>query len=42
VVEAIRVDGGEAIGIACDAMDRTSLERACTEVLDSFGHIDIW
>ena len=41
VVEAIRADGGEALGIAYDVMDRTDLERVCTEVLDSFGHIDI-
>jgi NAD(P)-dependent dehydrogenase (short-subunit alcohol dehydrogenase family) len=41
VIESIRADGGKALGIACDVMDRTDLERACSEVLDSFGHIDI-
>ena len=41
VVESIRADGGEALGFACDVLDRTDLERACSEVLDSFGHIDI-
>jgi NAD(P)-dependent dehydrogenase (short-subunit alcohol dehydrogenase family) len=41
VVEAIRADGGEAIGIACDVMDRANLERAYTEVLASFGRIDM-
>src|SRR6185312_5246141 len=41
VVEAIRADGGEALGIACDVMERTDLEHAYAEVLDSFGHIDI-
>ncbi len=41
VVEAIRTDGGEALGIACDVMDRADLERAFTEVLNNFGHIDI-
>jgi NAD(P)-dependent dehydrogenase (short-subunit alcohol dehydrogenase family) len=41
VVESIRADGGEAIGIACDVTDRANLEHAYTEVLDSFGHIDI-
>lgn len=41
VVETIRADGGEALGIACDVRDRADLEHACTEVLDSFGHIDI-
>ena len=41
VVETIRADGGEAIGIACDVMNKAALERAYTEVLDGFGHIDI-
>lgn len=41
VVETIRANSGEAIGIACDVMERTALESACTQVLDSFGHIDI-
>ena len=41
VVETIRADGGEAIGIASDVMDRADLERAYTKVLDSFGHIDM-
>lgn len=41
VVERIRAAGGEAIGIACDVMDRDALERARTEVLNSFGHVDM-
>ena len=41
VVEIIRADGGEAIGISCDVRDRTNIERACTEVLDNFGQIDM-
>ncbi len=41
VVEAIQADGGEAIGITCDVMDRANLERAYTKILDSFGPIDI-
>jgi NAD(P)-dependent dehydrogenase (short-subunit alcohol dehydrogenase family) len=41
VVENIRAEGGEAIGIACDVMDRADLERANSKVLESFGHIDI-
>jgi NAD(P)-dependent dehydrogenase (short-subunit alcohol dehydrogenase family) len=41
VVEAIRTDGGEALGIACDVMDRADLERTRTKVLNSFGHIDM-
>src|SRR5437660_7101290 len=41
VVESIQADGGGALGIACDVRERTDLERAYTEVLDSFGHIDM-
>src|SRR6266568_3041263 len=41
VVEAIQTEKGEAIGIACDVLERTDLERACTEVLKTFGPIDI-
>jgi NAD(P)-dependent dehydrogenase (short-subunit alcohol dehydrogenase family) len=41
VVETIRADGGEAIGIACDVMDRTALGRAHEEILRNFSSIDI-
>jgi NAD(P)-dependent dehydrogenase (short-subunit alcohol dehydrogenase family) len=41
VVEAIQVEHGEAIGIACDVLQRADLEHACTEVLNTFGPIDI-
>ena len=41
VVEVIRAGGGEALGITSDVMNRAALEYACTDVLDSFGHIDI-
>lgn len=41
VVEAIRANGGEAIGIACDVMNRAALEQACEEILRSFNSIDI-
>src|SRR5207244_8873487 len=41
VVESIRVAGGEALGIACDVMDRAALERAREEVLRNFTSIDI-
>jgi NAD(P)-dependent dehydrogenase (short-subunit alcohol dehydrogenase family) len=41
VVQAIRAENGEAIGIACDVLKRTDLEHACTEVLKTFGPIDI-
>jgi NAD(P)-dependent dehydrogenase (short-subunit alcohol dehydrogenase family) len=41
VVESIRADGGEAIGLACDVMDRTALEQVREEIVRSFGSIDI-
>src|SRR5437899_1667193 len=41
VVQAIQAENGEAIGIACDVLERTDLEYACTEVLKTFGPIDI-
>jgi len=41
VVETIRADGGEALGIACDVLDRAALERAREEILRSFASIDI-
>src|SRR5437588_11771168 len=41
VVEAIHAENGKAIGIACDVLQRNDLERACTEVLKTFGPVDI-
>src|SRR3989475_2933470 len=41
VVQAIQAENGEAIGIACDVLQRTDLQNACTEVLKTFGPIDI-
>jgi NAD(P)-dependent dehydrogenase (short-subunit alcohol dehydrogenase family) len=41
VVQAIRAEHGEAIGIVCDVLERTDLEHACAEVLKTFGPLDI-
>ncbi len=41
VVETIRANGGEAIGIACDVMDRAALEHAREEILRNYASIDI-
>src|SRR6266487_1284696 len=41
IVEAIQAENGEAIGIACDVLQRIELEHACSEVMKTFGHIDI-
>jgi NAD(P)-dependent dehydrogenase (short-subunit alcohol dehydrogenase family) len=41
VAEEIRADGGQARGIACDVLDRTTLERTRELVTDTFGPVDI-
>ncbi len=41
VAEAIKADGGQAIGVACDVLDRASLERTRELVTENFGPIDI-
>ncbi len=41
VAEAIRTDGGQAIGIACDVRDRAALERTLEQVTSAFGPVDI-
>ena len=41
VVQAIQAEHGEAIGIACDVLERSDLEHACAEVLKTFGPLDI-
>jgi NAD(P)-dependent dehydrogenase (short-subunit alcohol dehydrogenase family) len=41
VAEKICEQGGSAISIACDVTDRADLERAYTQILNTFGKIDI-
>jgi len=41
VARAINTDGGKAIGIACDVMDRAALERTLEQVTSTFGPVDI-
>jgi NAD(P)-dependent dehydrogenase (short-subunit alcohol dehydrogenase family) len=41
VVDTIRTDGGEALGIACDVTDRMSLEKAHEEIIKKYTSIDI-
>jgi NAD(P)-dependent dehydrogenase (short-subunit alcohol dehydrogenase family) len=41
VVEAIRAAGGDAIGIACNVMEKAALEQAHEEILRTFSSIDI-
>jgi NAD(P)-dependent dehydrogenase (short-subunit alcohol dehydrogenase family) len=38
---AIRAEGGQAVGLACDTTDRAALERARQEVNKVFGSVDI-
>ncbi len=37
----ICAEGGEAIGLACDVLDKESIERAADEVIARFGGVDI-
>lgn len=41
IANTIHADGGQAIGIACDVLDRHALEQAHQQVLQAFGPIDI-
>lgn len=37
----IRSSGGEAIGLACNVLDKDSLESAASQTLNAFGRVDI-
>ena len=39
--EIIRAEGGSAIGIACDVLDRAAVERTCEQVTSAYGPVDI-
>src|SRR5260221_102827 len=41
VAEAIQESSGQALGIACDVLDRVALERTLEQVTDTFGPVDI-
>ena len=41
MVETIKSEGGEAIGISADVLSVEDMERARDEVLEAFGRIDI-
>ena len=41
VADGIRASGGKAIGVACNVLERESVERACEEVLAAFGGVDL-
>ncbi len=37
----IRENGGTALGIACNVLDKESVQAACDQVLEAFGKVDI-
>jgi NAD(P)-dependent dehydrogenase (short-subunit alcohol dehydrogenase family) len=37
----LRSSGGEAIGLACNVLDKASIEAAASQVLAAFGRVDI-
>jgi NAD(P)-dependent dehydrogenase (short-subunit alcohol dehydrogenase family) len=41
VADEINEQGGEAIAVACDVLDKPSIESAAEVVTDHFGHVDI-
>lgn len=40
-VDAIKADGGEAIAVKCDVLDKASVEACCQAVIDAFGTVDV-
>ncbi len=41
VADQIVAQGGSAIGVSCNVLERASLETACDEVLSAFGRVDL-
>jgi len=41
VVDGIHADGGEAVAIRCDVLDKASVEAAAQAVLAAFGRVDV-
>jgi NAD(P)-dependent dehydrogenase (short-subunit alcohol dehydrogenase family) len=41
VAEAIQGEGGQALAVACDVLDRAALERVAAEIAGTFGPVDI-
>lgn len=41
VADEINASGGRAIGVACNVLERESIQQACGEVLSAFGSVDL-
>jgi NAD(P)-dependent dehydrogenase (short-subunit alcohol dehydrogenase family) len=41
VAEAVRAEGGQAMGLTCDVLDKVSIESAAHAVTDEYGQVDI-
>jgi NAD(P)-dependent dehydrogenase (short-subunit alcohol dehydrogenase family) len=40
VADEIKADGGKAIPVVCDVLDKTSIQTAARRVLDEYGQVD--
>src|SRR5215472_4859872 len=41
VAERIRASGGQALGLACDVLDRGALEQTAEHIATVFGRVDM-
>jgi NAD(P)-dependent dehydrogenase (short-subunit alcohol dehydrogenase family) len=41
VAGEIQADGGEAVSVRCDVLDKASVEQAAQTVLDAYGRVDL-
>jgi NAD(P)-dependent dehydrogenase (short-subunit alcohol dehydrogenase family) len=41
VAEVIQAEGGKALAVACDVLDRAALEQVAAEIASTFGPVDI-
>ena len=41
LADEIQENGGTALGIACNVLDKESVQAACDQVISAFGKVDI-
>ncbi|NLE28850.1 MAG: SDR family oxidoreductase [Phycisphaerae bacterium] len=41
IVDAIKKDGGQAMAVECNVLEKTSIEKACDTILKNWGTVDI-